>query len=449
MNRPYLFPRNFYYKIFISLFRDQYAKIQDIKTKEDLDHFTKVQLKQLFIHCYENVPYYKNIFSNLGVLSAKHAEKLSLDRLPILTKKDIRDHFKELSSQDINRRNWYHNSSGGSTGEPVRLIQDADYRKWNHATYTYYYEKVLGIKRIITKEVRLWGNERDIFQGNYGIKKHLQNHFTNTILLNSFRMTEKDIKKYISIINETKPDYIRGYAGSLYELCSFSQANKISLFSPKTVVSAAETLTNDMRNVIETGFNTKVYNFYGSRETDNLAGECIQGYLHIFSFNNIIEIVDENNQPVNQGEEGRILVTPLHNYSMPLLRYDIGDMGIKGPDTCPCGNFLPTVKAVTGRITDHFKLLNGTHVPAELFIHLLGVVCNKGVIKKFQVVQEDYNKIHVNIVPNAHISYDYTQDIENKIRVVMGQGCEITWNLVNEIPKTKSGKYRYTISKIK
>ena len=434
--------------MFLSLFRGPYAKIQKITTKEELELFTKNQLKQLFTHCYENVPYYKKIFSDLGIVSVYDIEKLTLDQIPILTKKEIRDHFSGISSLDINTRNWFYTTSGGSTGEPVRLIQDSDYQKWNHATDTYYHEKILGIKRFIAKEVRLWGNERDIFQGGYGIQKRLQNHFTNTVLLNSFCMTDNDIEQYISIINKVKPEYVRGYAGSLFELCAYSRIHDISLYSPKIVASAAETLTQDMRDTIEESFKTKIYNFYGSRETLNLAVECAHGLLHIFSFNNIIEIVDENNQPVSEGEEGRILVTPLHNYSMPLLRYDIGDMGIKGPDFCSCGNFLPTLKSVTGRVTDHFKLKNGTQVPAEFFIHLLGVVCNNEKIKKFQVIQENYNKIRIKVVSQNTVTGDYTHDIDKKIKVVMGQECEIIWNFVDEIPKTKSGKYRYTISKV-
>ncbi len=94
------------------------------------------------------------------------------------------------------------------------------------------------------------------------------------------------------------------------------------------------------------------------------------------------------------------------------------------------------------------KLKNGTTVPAEFFIHLLGVVCNRGEIEKFQVIQEDYNKIRIDAVIHNQIPDDYLHDIDAKIRVVMGQECEITWNFVTEIPKTKSGKYRYTISKV-
>lgn len=441
-------PRKIYYDLFISTIKSNYAEITGIKNKEYLELIEKKLLNKLLIYCFNNVPYYRKLFRSKGVKSAEEMNLLRLDELPILTKKDIRNNFTQLTSQDLQKRKWYYNTSGGSTGEPIRLIQDSDYSKWNQATNTYYHEKILGIKRFISKEVRLWGNERDIFQGGYGIKKQLQNHFTNTVLLNSFKMNGSDIERYITIINSLKPDYIRGYAGSLVELSAYSQSHNIPLHIPKIVASAAETVTPDMRKIIEKGFKTKLYDFYGSREAMNLAGECSHGSMHIFSFNNIIEVVDVNNQPVAEGEEGRILVTPLHNYSMPLLRYEIGDTGIKGPDVCSCGNFLPTLKAVTGRVTDHFKLKDGSIVPAEYFIHLLGVVCKEDQIRKFQVIQEDYNKVRIDVVIHDELSTNYTQIINEKIRLVMEDQCEITWNIVDDIPKTQSGKYRYTISEV-
>src|SRR5690606_23979101 len=139
-----------------------------------------------------------------------------------------------------------------------------------------------------------------------------------------------------------------------------------------------------MRERIEKTFGIKLHDFYGSRETDNIAGECKEGLLHILSFRNFVEVLDENNQPVAEGKEGRILVTALHNYSMPFIRFEIGDLGIFGPKVCNCGSILPTLSKVTGRITDHFYLKNGSSIPAEFFIHLIGVVCYTEDIRQFQ-----------------------------------------------------------------
>jgi phenylacetate-CoA ligase len=133
---------------------------------------------------------------------------------------------------------------------------------------------------------------------------------------------------------------------------------------------------------------------------------------------------------------------------MPLIRYEIGDMAVLGPEHCSCGNILPTFEKITGRITDHFILKNGATVPAEFFIHLLGVVCNAGEIQQFQVVQEDYDKIRILVVMGVGFTKEYRKDVESKIKVAVGSDCKITWDFIDSIPKTPTGKYLYTKSLI-
>ena len=185
--------------------------------------------------------------------------------------------------------------------------------------------------KVMLKRYFFGDHPQDLFKGSIGFKNKMNNWFTNTLFLNSFKMTENDMKSYIETINTYKPDLIRGYAGSLYELAKFSEKNNLNIYKPKRLVCSAETLTSDMRTKIETVFGTKLYDFYGSRETASIAGECKDGLIHIFSFNNYLEIVDQNNNPIIEGQEGRIIVTTLHNYSMPLIRYEIGDMAVLGP----------------------------------------------------------------------------------------------------------------------
>ena len=201
-----------------------------------------------------------------------------------------------------------------------------------------------------------------------------------------------------------------------------------------------------MRQKIERVFGTKLYNFYGSREVGALAGECKYGSMHIFSFFNLIEILDENDRPVKENEEGRVIVTNLHNYSMPLIRYEIGDMAVLGPKSCKCGNPLPTLKKITGRTIEHFIKENGSFIPTEFLIYLFTVYYNKGTIEKFQIIQEDYKKIKILIIPIGNIIESEKRDIEDKIKIVMGEDMNITWEFVDDIPKTKSGKYVYTKS---
>ena len=430
-------------------FKEQYTEIEAIVTEDKLSTFQEKYLQRLLLHTYCNVPYYHNIFDEISIIKNSKVDLSKFSEIPILTKEIIREHRGELVSKDYTSRKWYYNSSGGATGEPVRFIQDDLYRKWGNATSHYWYKDILGISEPSVKRVILWGSERDLFQGGMGWKVKIMNWLTNTVFLNSFKMTEQDMEHYVDIINSHKPNFIRGYAGSLYELCKYAQRKGMKIHSPKLVVAAAEILTDEMREKIETVFGTKVYDHYGSRETNNLAGECQEGLMHVFAFHNYVEVVDNHNQPVKEGEEGKVIVTNLHNYSMPFIRYEIGDMAVLGRNRCKCGNVLPTLKKVIGRITDGFILENGTTIPAEYFIHLIGVVCNKGFIRKFQVIQEDYQKVRILVIPERIIEESEKKDIEDKIKLVMGQGCQVTWDFVDEIPKTLQGKYIYTRSLVR
>ena len=445
---------NFVQKIHFNLmvkrkYKNEYNMLSTLLDRFTLDNFIKNKRNNLLFHAYNHCRYYNEIFKGIDLIHDGIVDESRICEIPLLTKDIIRKHHQDLVSDDCHMRKCFFNSSGGSTGEPVRLVQDEIYQKWASVTNYYYYKNILNIDEPIVKKVILWGSERDLFQGGMGYKAKIQNWLSNTVFLNSFRMSEQNIEQYIHTINSFKPEIIRGYAGSLFELCKYAERKKMPLYSPKLVISAAETLSDTMRDVIESNFGTKVFNFYGSREVSNLAGECENGLLHLFPFWNYVEVLDNDNQPVREGEEGKVVITNLYNYSMPLIRYEIGDMAILGPEKCSCGQVLPTLKKVTGRITDHFILENGTMVPAEFFIHLLGVVCyQQGIFEKFQVIQEDYNKIRINIVTRKDISDQYKNIVNEKIRMVMGFECNIIWNIVDDIPKTPSGKYLYTKSMI-
>ncbi len=434
---------NFMARYYMRSCIDEYRILDAIKTPRELQEFQETRLKNLIMHSSRNVPYYQKVFNEIGLTDGDSVDLSKFSSLPILTRDIVKTHEKELISKDYQTRKWHYTSSGGSTGEPLRLMLDDTYSRWEKAVAEIYHKKFLGIERVKCKEIVLWGSERDIF---HGIGYRFLQFFINTRILNSFRMTDDSLKQYIDIINHEKPDYIRGYANSLLELCNYIEKHQLTIFQPKVLASSAEMLYPFMREKIEKTFGTKIFDFYGSREVGNISGECSQGLMHMFNYWNYLEILDENNKPVKEGEEGRIIVTSLHNYSMPFIRYEIGDRGILGPEKCTCGSILPTLSRVTGRSLDYFKTRDGTLISAMYFTRLLHP---KVWVKKFQVIQEDFSSIRIYIVPSTTMNPDDKTDIENKIRSRMGSGCSISWEIVDEIPKTTSGKYRYVISKVK
>jgi phenylacetate-CoA ligase len=424
----------------------QYAEIKSLATKEEILSFQKERLEKLLAHAYHNVPYYNKLFRDYGIASNDRVDLARFNEIPILTKDIIKRHQKELISRDYKTRRWYFNSTGGSTGEPITFIQDNVYDRWDNAVFYYYYKDILGIDEPSVKKAILWGSERDIFQGGMGWIAKIVNWLNNTVFLNSFKMTPEDMDRYLDIINSYQPHLIRGYASSLFELCRHAERKGGKIHAPELVISSAERLSGEMRGKIEKVFGAKVYDFYGSREINNLSGECREGLMHILAFHNYVEILDDNNQPVKEGELGRVIVTNLHNYSMPFIRYEVGDMAVLGPKRCQCGNILPTLGRVTGRITDHFVKEDRTIIHGEYFTHLFYL---KDWVASFQVIQEDYRRIKILVVLKENINEPEKKDIEDKIRLIMGQDCQLIWDFVDEIPATPEGKYLYTKSLVR
>ena len=153
--------------------------------------------------------------------------------------------------------------------------------------------------------------------------------------------------------------------------------------------------------------------------------------------------------PVPAGEEGRILITNLHNYAMPLIRYDIGDMGLSSDAACRCGRGLPLLAGISGRVADVIFTPDGKTIPG---IALPFSVFNSPVVQQFQIVQEELEKVVVRIVTyNDNLPQqvdDVVTGIVAQFRTLFGNDMDISVELVDRISPTPSGKRRFIISNL-
>jgi len=204
------------------------------------------------------------------------------------------------------------------------------------------------------------------------------------------------------------------------------------------------------RDLFSKVFQCETYSHYTSWELLAIASECPEhsGY-HISSENAIVEIVDYEGRPVPSGVEGRIVVTNLHNYAMPFIRYDIGDLGVSSDRACPCGRGLPLLSSLNGRECDIIFTRSGKSVPGmaipKEFLVSFG-------IEQFQIVQESYEKIAVKLVlgreyPAEHLD-KLTREIINQYQPLLGKDVEITTEFVDHIPHTEEGKRRVVTSNL-
>ncbi len=418
-------------------------------TPDTFKNRRKILLAGLLRHIVQHIPFYKQ-FGKGGREHQIDSDPFGfLKTLPILEKKDLSQKPEQYSTEL--GRGTFKNSSGGSTGTPVSVLQDNTYKRAGLAS-TYLFFDWAGASPGASK-IKLWGAERDITRGGYGLKFHLLNILGNYRILNCFSMTPESMMSYLNKINAFKPKVVEGYVDALLELSQFAQQHGIRIeHAPSGVVTSAGTLLPHMRASIETIFQAPVFDRYGSREAGNMAAECsVHKGLHIMGETTILEIVDVHNKLVPPGEEGDILVTNLWNYTMPLIRYRIGDRGVISSGSCSCGRPYSLLEKISGRSSGCFKMRNGGVVSPVFFIHFIGVVHNDGKIKKFQIVQEDYDRIVVRIVPNDVLdlnSWPGHAALTNHIKRVMGNQCQVDYSLEKKIDPTPTGKHLYTVCRI-
>jgi len=414
------------------------------RTGNAQDITNRLLLRQL-LHCRDAVPYYGRLIQEAGA-NFNDDPVAFLQQLPILTKDIIRREFEQLKSSDLGRRSWYYNTSGGSTGEPVRFIQDRDYSARLVATQLLMAN--WAGKQLGEPEVLVWGSLRDVLQGSAGWKMSLLNALTNTTWLNAHQMSIEAMRTFLDTLNRRPPKLITAYPHAIYELAHFAERERLPVSRQAAIITSSGMLHPWMRQKIEQVFQCRVFNRYGSREVGDIACECkAHAGLHVFPWNNYVEIVDEQGARVPNGTEGNIVVTCLTNFAMPLLRYAIGDRGVLSKaDRCSCGRAGQILERVVGRSIDMFSTKGGTLLSGGVFTQLLYF---RDWVGTFQVIQKDYAWIVFRIVrstPDCPTSE--LEEIKAATRKVMGTDCEVTFEFVEHIAPGSNGKYRYVISEL-
>ena len=239
--------RGYRFPALVSAYRRQYERGADRET------VTRA-LRQLLQHCRNAVPHYAELMQKTGVDRIESEDpRACLQRLPILTKEIIRSNLSRLQSKDLGSRKWYANTSGGSTGEPIRLVQDAEYDDHSRAVGLFY-NALLGCE-VGEPLVRLWGSERDLEGGTKSRKARFFNWLTNTTWMNAFLMTPERMREFIQTLNRLRSRLILAYAQAAYELALFAERERIPVTPQRAVLTSAGTLYPFMREKITTVFD--------------------------------------------------------------------------------------------------------------------------------------------------------------------------------------------------
>jgi phenylacetate-CoA ligase len=403
--------------------------------EETLVAYQEKRLQILVNHCYDNVPYYREVFWQNGLTPRDIQTVNDLQKLPFLTKEIIKRRKEDLIATNISFLNREEASTSGSTGEPLNFYMDPTTRPMERAL-AFRHLSWLGYKK---------GDRLAVFKVlPLADPKRFYQYFRRSGELRiSFRdMDETRLEKMVDLLEQFKPDFISAWPSSLYILARWVQRNKRTIQPPKFIVTGSENVYPHMIERIEEVFKAPVSDFYGQEESVAIAIQCARGEgYHIQMETGVVELV-----PFRAGMS-EIVGTGLHNMVMPFLRYRTGDLTTDGSGPCPCGRKHPLISGIIGREADLIVTPEGKLVSPLLLnppFHSLEE------IKEGQIIQEDVKTLRIMIVPWERVSESTREQLGREISdAVASPAMRVIIEEVEGIPRTRSCKKAFVVSRIR
>jgi phenylacetate-CoA ligase len=270
------------------------------------------------------------------------------------------------------------------------------------------------------------------------------NYVERQVYLSAWHISPAHLDDYIEGFDRYRPQVLTGLAHSYYLLAQLMlQAGRSLVYRPRAAIMGSEKLTADMRRAIAEAFRTRVFEEYGSVENCVLATECERGRLHLSPDLGALEVVDSKGDPVPAGEPGRFVCTGFLDYVQPLVRYEIGDIGVRSSEPCPCGrDHMPVLERIVGRENDALILRDGRRVATgeEILSGVAGVV-------EGQLVQEDFEEFTVKVVATPDFGEEQCRQIEAGLLSRVGEAT-VTVVRVDHLDRGPTGKFRPVVSKL-
>jgi phenylacetate-CoA ligase len=400
------------------------------------------KLRRLLAHAAATVPHFRNLAASRGDLAARLTTLDGLADLPIMTKQWIRDRYADFVSETEGHAN-VRKSTGGSTGDPFQFQynRDSEYRRLATMWRGYRW----GGADIGCRSAFIWSWP---FAGKRGwslAREQLYQRILGRHYFNIFELSDDNLPEVARRLAELRPQVIVTYVSGGLTLARWMIENRFSFPAPRAVITGAEALHEPERETLRKAFGAPVFNTYGGREFMLLASECEHHCgLHVNADHLILETVDEQGRPV-VGQPGRVLITDLHNYGMPFVRYENGDVAVIDPRPCDCGRGLPLLKYVEGRVADVIRLPDGRRLTGLYFVHMFK---DLHLARFYKITQLRRDALLIQIVPMRSEATGLVDQVKAMLAPELGPAVAVTVELVKDIPLTRMGKRRIVESRV-
>lgn len=396
------------------------------------------QLRQLLRHAAGTVPHYRQLLREVNI---DRLDWLSFQSLPILRRKTLQEHFELLRSSHVPSSHGAvtEGQSSGSTGMPIRFLQTGVAQLfWNALTLREHlwqerdFSGKLAAIRIKVQEGRWpdWGlPAAALFRTGPGATLNVRT----------------DVERQLDWLVREDPDYLITHASNLLALAQTSLARGVQLPRLRQARSYSEALRPEVRDAVREAWGVGVADAYSCEEAGYIALQCpLHEHYHVQAENLIVEILDEAGRPCGPGETGRVVLTPLHNFAMPLIRYELGDYAEAGTP-CECGRGLPVIVRIHGRQRNMLVLPDGRRhwpsFPGEMWREVAPVA-------QFRLVQRTVEEIEAQYVMARELAAEEKMRLEEALAQRFGHRFRIVWTRRNLIERGAGYKLEDFVSEL-
>jgi len=408
-------------------------------SKTNWEEYQKTKIFELLNYCYDNVPYYKNLFDRNRIrIESKRNILKEFSKIPFMNKKTVRENFNFLISNEFNENDLYQTSTGGTTGKPLKYLWSKDCFKMSWAFKIFFWNLAIDYNPRMRKAT---------FRGvKMGDRLYYKNPIYNEIRISPFKINEKYIHKIDEVMKSFFPKYFHGYPSAILALSKLYEKLEIETPKLKGIILISENIYEEQREFIERIFNTKTYSFYGHTEKLIFASmdQTLDYYL-VHPAYGFTELIDKKGKIIKRKREfGELVGTGFINKAMPLIRYKTGDYAQWDVNN-NIRNFQ-VISSIQGRWEQEFIVgSDGTKISlAALNMHSQ-VFEN---IKNFQIHQKVKGELILNIVKDDNFNEKDEKEILGQLREKLEDNFKIKFKYLDELEKTIRGKAKYIIQEI-
>ncbi|MBU0993167.1 MAG: hypothetical protein KJ737_11795 [Proteobacteria bacterium] len=407
-------------------------------SKEELDAYQLSKLKHLLCYAEKKVPYYKNLFKSVAFDPEKFSSFDRLAEVPLLSKKAVFDSYEQLKSTDYTFLNSYEGLTGGTTGQPLKLLLSVESHAYEEAFLHTIWKRV-GYKPSL-KRVSLMGAP---FRESHNEKKIVKyDYFNNQLQLSPQDLDEHSVEEYIQKLEAFKPQFFHGFASAITVLAKHLKDSGKTINGIKGTLCGSENIFPSQKVFLEDFFHAPLLAWYGQTEKVVMGGACEKtSEYHMFSEYGYLELVDENGNVINEpGKTGEIVGTGFINMAMPLIRYKTGDLGEYADGDCLCGRKYPRIRKIKGRRNQDFLIGNKNEQVPLTSLDMQGLSFEK--VYQLQFEQKEAGKVDLNIVSDKSINDHDIKIIRDELESQVGKRIKFSIDVVAHLKKSETGKVR-------